>query len=524
MGYAEKRGKTWRARWRDPATGRLESMSGFTSKRAAEQYAADQEAKIREGRYINPRSGKITVNEWVNLWFPGLDLELSTLENYRWLIEVCVLPAFGQRTLDSLTTEQIDAWEADLVRVHGYSRRTARDARSVLGTCLGAAVPTRIPVNPAARKRATGKRSERRIARVMEQRRVWATPLEALLVAERVAAISGHQGFFSLIIFLAYTGARWSEAVGLTPECLRLRDGGVIDLDWKLYELNGYFYRGRPKDGSIRTIDAPPFLAALLQEHLAGQKTTRCTCHESAQDPYCRGAEYVFLGPEGGHPRRSDFARRFFRPAADGWYTAAGGKNPRPAAPVLADVSAGWPGRVISPPWPADAAKYPRGRGIPPLPEGAHLVNWLPVIKGLTPHGLRHAHETWMAEDRIPDVLRDERIGHENDGGMRDLYTHISDQMREELVERLQERWEQSLAARAALEEHWHREYGMPRRSPVPILDRLLEPFRGKVTPIDAARSARAFQRSRTRPAPILLPKPDIRRNGRGRSRIGNGL
>jgi hypothetical protein len=72
-----------------------------------------------------------------------------------------------------------------------------------------------------------------------------------------------------------------------------------------------------------------------------------------------------------------------------------------------------------------------------------------------------------MAEDGIPDVLAEQRLGHEVPG-MRRLYTHVSDRMREALVQALQVRWEDSLRARAATRPH----------SPVPLLDELLAPHR----------------------------------------------
>jgi hypothetical protein len=68
-----------------------------------------------------------------------------------------------------------------------------------------------------------------------------------------------------------------------------------------------------------------------------------------------------------------------------------------------------------------------------------------------------------MAEDCIPEILAEQRLGHEVPG-MRGLYAHASDRMRAELRATLQERWEDSLRARAALHPH----------SPVPLLDRLL--------------------------------------------------
>ncbi len=114
--------------------------AGFTSRKNVENYARDQEAAIRNNTYADPRAGRITLTDWVNRWFPALDLEPTTLRNYRYLIEVLILPAFGDRSLESLTPEEISTWERQLAE-GTYSRRTARDARSMLTTVLSDAVP-----------------------------------------------------------------------------------------------------------------------------------------------------------------------------------------------------------------------------------------------------------------------------------------------------------------------------------------------------------------------------------------------
>jgi hypothetical protein len=49
--------------------------------------------------------------------------------NYRYVMEVHILPAFGGRELSSLTAEEIAAWGLRFPS-NGLSRRTARDARS----------------------------------------------------------------------------------------------------------------------------------------------------------------------------------------------------------------------------------------------------------------------------------------------------------------------------------------------------------------------------------------------------------
>jgi hypothetical protein len=106
------------------------------------------------------------------------------------------------------------------------------------------------------------------------------------------------------------------------------------------------------------------------------------------------------------------------------------------------------------------------GGGEPPA-DDVPLACWLPVKQGLTPHGLRHSHRTWMAEDGIPEILAEQRLGHDVPG-MRGLYTHVTQAMREDLTAALQARWETSLRDRAALDPH----------SPVPLLDNLLAPYR----------------------------------------------
>jgi hypothetical protein len=68
-----------------------------------------------------------------------------------------------------------------------------------------------------------------------------------------------------------------------------------------------------------------------------------------------------------------------------------------------------------------------------------------------------------MDEAGIADVLKSERLGHE-EPGMRGVYGHVSPAMRAELKAALQARWEDSLRDRARLAQH----------SSVHLLDTLL--------------------------------------------------
>ncbi len=337
----------------------------------------------------------------------------------------------------------------------------------MLCTILGDAATTKpplIPYNPAIRPRNRGCRTGRRLARAPQ--RVWATPLQALLVAEWAALLTGRDDDFTIVVTIAYTGLRWGEVIGLESEYAHQ---GEIHVEWQLREIRSAFHRLPPKDDFYRSpawepclpMDLPPFLDRLLTRQVQDQSRKPCACVTQ----HGGTGQYVFLGPEGGHYRRSNYARRVFRPACDGRYEPGPG---RPARLVIADATV-WPGVPVTmwPPAQPGATSFvpPHGRGIQAIPEDTSVACWLPVRSGLTPHGLRHSHKTWMAEDGIPEILAEQRLGHEVPG-MRGLYAHASDRMRDDLKAALQARWDDSLRARVAIHP----------RSPVPLLDGLLAP------------------------------------------------
>lgn len=137
MAYAEKkRGNLWRARWVSPS-GKLESQSGFKTRKAAEDYANDQESSVRKNTYVDVRAGQVTVAEIANAWYSGLDLEPTTMSNYRYMTEVYILPEFGERAVGSLTEHEMPIWERKLVtgglsraRPGTHGRRSRRSSRA----------------------------------------------------------------------------------------------------------------------------------------------------------------------------------------------------------------------------------------------------------------------------------------------------------------------------------------------------------------------------------------------------------
>jgi integrase len=151
-----------------------------------------------------------------------------------------------------------------------------------------------------------------------------------------------------------------------------------------LHEVNGQFSLGRPKTAhSARTVELPGFLVGLLARHL-----------DAHAHPH------VFVTNRGEYPRRSNFARRALRPAADGT-----------------------------------------------LDRTRCRLRWAPVATGLTFHGLRHSHATWMVADHIPAPAQAYRLGHALANPIEAVYSYIAPELHAHLIACLQQRWDQALAA-----------------------------------------------------------------------------
>src|SRR5712691_4316771 len=106
------------------------------------------------------------------------------------------------------------------------------------------------------------------------------------------------------------------------------------------------------KDDSYRSprwepglpVDLPTFLDELLTRQIQDHPHQQCAC----AGQHGGTGLYVFLGPDGRHYRRSNYARRVFRPACDGRHKAT---PSRPARVIIADVTA-WQGIPVAA-WPA---------------------------------------------------------------------------------------------------------------------------------------------------------------------------
>ncbi|MFC6090733.1 LacI family DNA-binding transcriptional regulator [Saccharothrix lopnurensis] len=499
MGFAEKRGDYYRGRFKI-APGRYGTVTDaagatvrFDSKRAAVKAANDAEAAVRAGTWRDPSAGRVLFADYASRWYAAQDLARSTMEIYRSNLEVHLLPYFGEKEVGAISAFDIAEWEKEK-KAAGYAPSSIAGWRGNLHLVLADAVDDGlIDVNPATKRRGRGKRAGRDRDRGPEK--VIADALGALLLAERAALLAGRDDEFVAVLLLYFTGMRWGELVGLETEYARL---GSIRIEHQLYELDtSEFHRCPPKDDSYRTIDTPGWLSKLVSDHIARTAPQPCACHghryvfrglatangaarrtgaklvdvarragvstgtvsnvlnhpdrvteATRREVEAAIAELGFVrgaasGETAAHWRRNGFATWLFQPAATGWYPRKAPHDARPV-PLLGEP---WPGVPV------------RGRNAP----GRADACWLPIARGLTPHGLRHSHKTAMLELGTPAVLMDDRLGH-SDGSVQARYSHITSEMRGRLLDGLTAAWEAALDDRLA----------MCPRSPVAALDELL--------------------------------------------------
>lgn len=395
MAYAEKRGKaSWRVRYQRP-DGTWASESGFPTKTTALARGRELEADANRGVYVDPRKGQTPLADWATVWMAAQRVSGRTLETRHRLLDRHVLPKWGRVQVAAINWFEVRAWADQL----DCAPTTADHSVTLMSMMLTGAVDAgMIPVNPLHQRR-------RRSHKAPKTEKTWAQPDEALAMSERPASPADRL----MILTAAWTGMRWGELCGLHRDNCGLlrrdRDGGtlyvrrVIRIDpdaGALHEVDERqedgskvhrLFLGPPKPpNGAREIDLPPFLAAMLDKHMATW-------------PH----PYLFVGTDGGWHRRNNFNARVMGPVADG----REGK--------------------------------PRTRG------RAEVPAWEPIRSGQRMHGLRHANKTWMIEDGVPEVLQCEQLGHEL-GGIRGIYSHVSPAMRQRRIDALQARWERAAA------------------------------------------------------------------------------
>ena len=277
----------WQARYRDPS-GRLRGKT-FVRKGDAQAFLVATKTDLHRGAWIDPSRSMTRFGDLAGEWLGNrLNLRRTSLARDESYLRNHVLPAFEDLPLGRLERGEIQAWVKDLSAA-GLAPRTVRMCYQILKSILDAAVASRLIAESPCKRIV--------LPRVPNSENLYLTAEEV----ERLAAVVDPH-FQALVYTAVYLGCRWGELVGLKRERLDLlrRQVRIVGT---LEEIHGVpeYVEETKSSASRRMLTIPAFLTEILAAHLQ-------------QGP--RGA-FVFTGKEGGLLRRSNFRRRYWKPALE---------------------------------------------------------------------------------------------------------------------------------------------------------------------------------------------------------------
>src|SRR6516162_1829069 len=185
------------------------------------------------------------VTRWCEAVVPTL--RSTTATHYQYALRSYLLPAFGQREIKSITRFDVELFLADKAKM--YCRATIRSMKIALSRVLGWAVDGGwLDKNPCAGVQLPQ-------AQKTKIERMVLKPEQVIALASKL-----EEPYSTLVLFLAVTGLRISEGVGVKAKDF---EGNVLQLRKRFYQGNtpGGDYGELKTKKSVRNLTLPTWLA-----------------------------------------------------------------------------------------------------------------------------------------------------------------------------------------------------------------------------------------------------------------------
>jgi len=218
---------------------------------AAEARRAELRLRRRRGERIEPC--RQTFQQYAEEWLERQTVRERTLDVYRWALTNHLIPYFGRRRLNEITSDDIAAYIAHMHR-KGLKGWTITSSLRPLSIILGqAARKGRIPVNPISQleRGERPKHDDERAKRILSLEE-----MQALIAATETLQMR------CLFELLLASGLRIGEALGLTAQNLD-HQNSIIHVQYQL-DRNGA-RTPLKTDESRRALDIPPKLTRKLR-------------------------------------------------------------------------------------------------------------------------------------------------------------------------------------------------------------------------------------------------------------------
>jgi integrase len=313
------RGKRWRVRGLDPATGKTRDWS-FARERDAKAY----DAKLRSG--VAEPTGQIggrplTFGEYAERWRESRKLTHAegTRASVESVIRLHLVPSLGHLPIRALTTTHVLEWVTAKVTA-GAARNSVKTyfdtLRMILRSAAADGIIAAVPTNGI---------NLRLILRDLERPERFTPTTEQVLALLDVV----DDRYRALIWLGAAQGLRLGEALGVeaTPSCVDfLRRKLHVVQQLQRSPVYGGYYLCQPKADSSGTLDLDPQVALVLAEHLREHPAVTldlpdiCTGEPApGQAPKRRAVTLAFTSMQGRPVAEATFGR-----AWAAWRTRAG--------------------------------------------------------------------------------------------------------------------------------------------------------------------------------------------------------
>jgi integrase len=299
-----KRGPVWYARYRDPSgrqvqrligpawNSRAAAPPGYYTKRMAEEWMQaklrDIQAGVAAGLVETRATFAQAAAEYLRYAADDRGCKPSTLVGYRSAIKTHLLPAFGSRKIEEITTRDIERWRAGIGPIRDQrvlTNKTKNNLLVLLHAIFRRAVKVYgLPFNPVDS---------------VDRFRVGSSgDIQVFSPEEVLALVRAATSETDACIYLtaAFTGLRRGELLAL-----RWRD---VDFEASTIRVRASYAGGQlttPKSGKIRSVPMAPDVAAALARH--GQR-----------EQWTGDDDFIFIG-EYGVPLNGDALSSRYRDA-----------------------------------------------------------------------------------------------------------------------------------------------------------------------------------------------------------------
>lgn len=253
--YATAKGTAWRVQYRSP-DGRSRTKQGFRTKNEAQAWAEKNATAVREGDWIDPNAGRAKLSTLWHVWKASQHhLAESSLMALTSSWDTHINPRWGGVPISSIKPLDVQRWVNSLVEA-GKSPTVVQRAFHLLSNLCAMAVRDGL----LRRNPCDG-------IRLPSKSRAKLTTLTPQQVELLIRTTKRYQ---SLVVFLAYTGARWGEAAALTVGDLELERGRAV-ISKSVVKTESGLVIGEVKNRKARVIALPPIVVDALRDVVRGK-------------------------------------------------------------------------------------------------------------------------------------------------------------------------------------------------------------------------------------------------------------